>query len=263
MTDSARTDGDGSSTVSRRDLLKGVVFGGVGGVESRRDALASLVSSGGRPSGSRPPASPKVAPSEDIAAPGTASIRISPPERIPIRDIAEHTPTASGPAYSLTEVARERGLLDVSHPKNSRQDPPFSLRELVTSQAIEDDGVKDTKRSSSWRNWVRDHGTGNLAKYRTQDEQDLLDAVIWNAREENQIRAVGSGHSHSKVAAPNLGFIELSWNASKRDIEGLVDPLEQPWLKSETDLNGIGVSEDDLFRVEAGARIKHLNRGIL
>lgn len=263
MTDSERSGGDEPSTVGRRDLLKGVLFGGVGGVESRREALASLVGSGGRPSGSGSPASPRIAASRGSAARTSAPIRIPTPDRIPIRDIAENTPTASGPAFSMVEVAAERGLLDVSHPTKPREDPPFSFRELVTPQAIEDDGVKDTKRRSSWRNWVHDHGTDDLAKYRTGTEQDLLDAVIWNAREQNRIRAVGSGHSHSKVAAPDLGFIELSWNASERDIEGLIDPLEQPWLKDDGELLGLDLSSDDLVRVQAGARIKHLNRALL
>jgi len=251
---------------SRRTLLKGLLVGSVGTVDSRREAFLTLLSRTAPDTDRSPPAGhPEHDSSRGFSPAATddetesiSAIAPPTPERVSIRAIAEHTDRVEGPSYRLTDVAEHRGLLGVDHATSPRRSPPFRCRELITSQWVGDSTVASNADGSSWTNWVNDHSRSNLTKVKTESEADLREAVVWSARNENKIRAVGSGHSHSKVAAPEKqqSFLALSWNAAEDEIRGLIDPLPLAWLQS-------GVETDDLVRVQAGARIKYLNRKLL
>lgn len=248
-------DLDDPPETNRRDLIKGVFVGGITGLESSRDAIASLVTGGVSRVGASPNRS---SPTSNAALSHLQSpIPVRATESVSIKEIAANTSSVAGPPYKLSAVADERGLLNTPHPKNPREDPPFAFRELITNQTIADPQIRNTTRgNNSWKNWVGDHGSSNLTKFQPNDEQDLLDAVLWNAREEKKIRAVGSGHSHSKVAAPDQSFIELSWYPAKNTLDGLIRKHNHQWLDS-------GVPTNDLRRIQAGATIKYLNRHLL
>jgi|GEM_PF-2165415 len=258
MTADHPPDADDPPAANRRDLLKGALLGGIADVESRRQAVSALLP---ELFGRREPTPTRSAPASTMSgshADGPVPVRAT--GSVSIREIARNTATVSGPPYKLSEVATERHILRFSHGTNPRYEPPFAFRELITSQKIRNQQITLKRRGrASWMNWVRDHGSGNLTKFKPDSVQDLLDALLWNAREEKQIRAVGSGHSHSKVAAPDQSFFQLSWYTDKqnnRNLAGLIDERNHRWLDP-------GVSTTDLVRVEAGATIKYLNRHLL
>jgi hypothetical protein len=257
-------------TTNRRDLLKGLLLGGTPTVDSRTEALKSLVL-GGAAAPVAVPDRPETGSEgeqragERSARQSSSPIPVRATESVSIRAIAGGTSGVSGPPYKLTEVAEERGLLNVSHPVNPREDPPFALRELITSQKIEHPSIANkTGGNATWRNWVGDHFRKNLTKFRPENKRELVDAIIANAREGERIRAVGSGHSHSKVAAPDLNFIELAWQNSNGKVDGLVDLLDKEWISGNVYTPPFYQPYDtSSVRVEAGATIKYLNRKLL
>jgi L-gulono-1,4-lactone dehydrogenase len=106
----------------------------------------------------------------------------------------------------------------------------------------------DDLESEHWENWLGDFDhTGYVARPQTKDE--LLDVVRWAVGEGWQIRAVGSGHSHSVCARPSQLFVDIS------AITGPFDRVD--WLKDEPP--GVGENER-LVRIRAGTTIKQINR---
>ncbi|MEF8900203.1 MAG: FAD-binding protein [Halovenus sp.] len=261
---------------SRRDLLKALLLGATIEGYSRVDALKMLVAGSAKASPTPPPGEPTPATADDgtndlsgAAVSGSSPIPVRATESVSVRDIAEGTSTIYGNPIEITEVAKDEGLLDVSHNKNSRNEPPFALRELITSQDIAYHSYENEEtENDSWWNWVGDHSSDDLTEFEVYNEEDLREAIIWSAQMEKQIRAVGSGHSHSEVAAPDLNFIKLS-NYSKANnnairpkpgLGGLISEQPLQWRKDQSNLS---IDPDNLFRVEAGATIKYLNRDLL
>lgn len=153
----------------------------------------------------------------------------------------------AGEGSSLREVAGERGF-----------DAPFSVRETVTPQTRGPSGFEE----ASWTNWVDDHSkdSGERQRITPTTKNELLTAVLKQSDPDSDIRAVGSGHSHSNAAAPREHFIDLNPDDSEEALSGL---LPQPWLKPTDDIEGIDGDTSDLVRVKAGTTIRRLNRRLL
>jgi hypothetical protein len=236
---------------NRRDVLKSLLFGSVVGSTSRREALTSLAFGTGAAT-QRGDSAPDEEPTASVRgrSNGPSPIPTRATRNVSVRAIADATNGVSAPDYDLSEVARERGLLGVTAPTKPRADPPFALRELITSQKITDKSNKTGQNDPSWRNWVRDHLSKNVTEFEPGSKRDLIENIVWNVRQDKRIRAVGSGHSHSNVAEPDTGYI---------DATALNDLLDTDW----SDAPGSFENDEHIVRVQAGATIKYLNRKLL
>lgn len=202
------------------------------------------------------------------------------------------------------ESMREQGDLN-NIPRDERF--PFSvlsMRELITPQ-YQAGEVGLPSATKQWENWVRQHRTwetrgGDQERDRTElqprNSKQLVASLVEltvseNSYEWQQVRAVGSGHSHSNAPAPPETYIELDpgepGDAKKK---GLNDVLEHNgWLKSDAELEAIAEREregeggsdasfqnpltgsplepvldrEHLKRVESGIILRRLNRHIL
>jgi hypothetical protein len=105
-----------------------------------------------------------------------------------------------------------------------------------------------TPKPSSWSNWLEDRVV-NAMRLAPRSKAELIEAVEWAVCSNSRLRAVGSGHSHSKVALPRDAFVDLA------NISGVFD--EAKWLKDS--LPGVATDEH-VARVRAGTTIKVLNR---
>jgi hypothetical protein len=131
--------------------------------------------------------------------------------------------------------------------------PPVSLRALLQRKppqgVISYDGEISYNRLN-WENWVDDHG-GERLEAAPSSKAELFATVDENKHE--SIRAVGSGHSHSKAPVPEGRYIDLKHLTGTLDSNG--------WLKDTSELE-----VDDkkyLVRLKGGTRIRDLNRQIL
>lgn len=250
MTDSDPSDAPDGLPASRRDLLKGVFFGGITVSGSRLDTAKALLLGGSVATDSEGGAS-----SAEFSIGANSPwnpIPVRATESASVRDIAKNTSNVNGPPYRLTDVAKQRGLLDSPHPDNPREEPPFALRELITSQVTSSN--KTDRSESGWTNWVGDWGSGNdLTEYKPENKRELVEAIIESARAEEKIRAVGAGHSHSNVAVPDKNFIRLSWYDN--GVKGLVSRNRKRWMS--------GSTIPEPVQVEAGAPIRYLARKLL
>jgi L-gulono-1,4-lactone dehydrogenase len=106
----------------------------------------------------------------------------------------------------------------------------------------------DELEIQQWENWLADfHYVGIIAI--PQDKDELLDVVEWAVNEGLQVRAVGSGHSHSNCARPRQMFV---------DVSAITGPFHRvDWLKE----NPPGVAAGErLVRFRAGTTLKQLAR---
>lgn len=99
-----------------------------------------------------------------------------------------------------------------------------------------------------WENWIGDYDRV-CPVYRPKNKAELLATVELAVREGRRIRAVGSGHSHSRCGQPDELAVDIS------AIEGTFDQVE--WLKR--DVPGLDAGEH-LVRVRAGTTLKELAR---
>lgn len=188
-----------------------------------------------------------------------SDVTIGTTEAVSIRAIAEDGEGMSSPV-SLRNLANERGI-----------DRTFALRELITSQAWENDHLKELLTENYlWENWLSDHKE-ITNRFRPQNADDVRELLAGAASSDRTIRAVGAGHSHSQVARPDDFFIELSWYDSE-GTNGLVGALDQRPRRSDlTEASNYGPGNDpatdeeelEAIRVAAGETLKSLNRRIL
>lgn len=99
-----------------------------------------------------------------------------------------------------------------------------------------------------WENWIGDYDQVGPV-HRPTNRAELLAAVERAVRDGRRIRAVGSGHSHSRCARPGELAVDIS------AIDGTFPQVE--WLKR--DVPGLGAGEH-LVRVRAGTTLKELAR---
>ena len=189
-----------------------------------------------------------------------SDVTIRTTEDVDIRAIAEDGEGMSSPV-DVRELARERGI-----------DRTFALRELITSQAF--DASEIGGYQVNWENWLEDYDS-SAKRYRATDAEDIRQVLLWAADRDNQIRAVGAGHSHSQAARPadDETFIELSWyDSGAKQTEGVIGDLPaRPRLSDPTEASNYGPGEDsatdeeDLaaVRVGSGETLKRLNRKVL
>jgi len=172
---------------------------------------------------------------------------------------------------SMREQAAANNLLDhIDFP-----DEPFTMRELITPQyRVDEVGDVVTETPKPWENWVGQH-EDNRTELRPSTRKQLVAAVAHKAYDphDGEVRAVGSGHSHSNAPAPEDTYIELNPNwtevASEMGSEGLNSVLDDEqskrWLKDDTDLQETEGEPDQehLKRLESGIILRRLNRHIL
>ncbi len=160
---------------------------------------------------------------------------------------------------SMREQAATNNLLDhVDLP-----DEPFTMRELITPQyGVDDVGEVVAENPKPWENWVGQHEQ-TRTELRPTDREQLIAAVVHKAYDPNdgEVRAVGSGHSHSNAPEAGDTYIELNPNwtdkASAMGPEGLNGVLDhEGWLRDD-------LSADHLKRLEAGIILRRLNRHVL
>jgi len=164
---------------------------------------------------------------------------------------------------------------------------PFTMRELITPQYQ----VDLESSSEDWENWVGQHDDGRVELRPTNREQ-LVAAVVQKAHEGGEVRAVGSGHSHSNAPAPSDTYIELNPGDPPLNLDGPLGTPERDglnslldhegWLKSDDDLQSIYGGRDDFYnpfgvggplddgltrnylkRLQSGVMLRRLNRHIL
>lgn len=141
---------------------------------------------------------------------------------------------------------------------------PLSLRRLLGALVQGATGEPPDFGERSWSNWVGEHDrpdvldSGEYRKvFEPEDRDELLSGMKYLVGVENkQIRAVGSGHSHSNAPAPREHYVDIT-NLKATSPDELLD---QPWLKDQADLD---VDPDHLVRVPAGTILKQLNRDVL
>ncbi|MFC3958064.1 FAD-binding protein [Halovivax cerinus] len=140
---------------------------------------------------------------------------------------------------------------------------PVTFRELITPQY--QSHAED--RRQAWTNWVGDHADydGNRIRHTPTTKEEVVGAVVSMAEDGGEIRAVGSGHSHSNAPAPKYHFIDLNPGFNSGDVEfttpkGLNDVLDHGgWLRDDLDRS----ERRHLKRVEAGILLRRLNRYVL
>lgn len=137
---------------------------------------------------------------------------------------------------------------------------PFTLRELITPQYE----VDVTSESEEWANWVYQHSE-NRTVYTPETRKQVIAAVVTKAQSDVEIRAVGSGHSHSNAPEPPEHYIDLNpGDPESAENNGLNDVLingpdenrKYKWLKGDRD-------HEYLHRLHAGVTIRRLNRHVL
>jgi len=162
---------------------------------------------------------------------------------------------------------------------------PFTMRELITPQYR----VNVDSSEERWRNWVYQHDEQNRIEYRPTNRRQLVAAVVQQAYNDRQIRAVGSGHSHSNAPAPADHYIELNpGDPGDTGGTGLNSRLPNgdsgtpaKWLKDDGSLNTIQerrrdnrpdhlvdrefqpLDREHLLRVQSGVMLRRLNRHLL
>jgi hypothetical protein len=188
-------------------------------------------------------------------------------ESVSIRDIAEGDSIANSTSpIELKSLAFVRGITDRR----------FALRELITRQTTSAARKADTAEPT-WENWLSDHST-DAKRFRPTNADQVRAIVVEAAREGKQLRAVGGGHSHSKVAKleDDEWYFDLHWYGTDQngdpDVKGLVDLAPNRWLKPSDerdvaykDRTDAGDPEKDKFlvRARAGNHIKYTNRHLL
>ncbi|MCU4719118.1 FAD-binding protein [Halapricum hydrolyticum] len=137
--------------------------------------------------------------------------------------------------------------------ESASMDVPVSVRELLSRRpapgAITYDG-EITYDRTKWANWISDHGD-TKGEAAPSSKAELFATVQDN--KDGKIRAVGSGHSHSRAPVPEERYIDL------KNLTGTLN--HNGWLKDTDDLD----VEDKrhLVRLKGGTRIRDLNRQIL
>jgi len=153
----------------------------------------------------------------------------------------------------------------------------FTMRELITPQYRVDVTSKD---DVEWSNWVGEH-EGKRKRHRPSTKEKLLSSVVKRALSGEQVRAVGSGHSHSNVPEPPDDYIDLNPGGPNRrgrgpdspgteegGINATLDNKNYSWLRRESVLQQDGQLDNShtvehLKRLEAGTILRRLNRHIL
>lgn len=135
---------------------------------------------------------------------------------------------------SPRQVARDRGV-----------ESPFAVSELITPLPTDDPAVPFVE--TTWSNWV-DDCEQTAFESKPETKADLVEALYAQAELDDPVRAVGSGHSHSRVAEPREQFLDLERLSGTLSHEG--------WLKADADAA-------HLVRVKAGTVLKDLNRNVL
>jgi hypothetical protein len=156
---------------------------------------------------------------------------------------------------SIRDVtAADGGSMRQAATDNNLPYEPFTLRELITPQYQD---PAEAGGRTSWSNWVGDHDDydGDRIRHTPTTRAELVGAVVSMAHDEKgEIRAVGSGHSHSNAPSPRYHFVDLNPGA---DATGLNDVLSHnDWLNDDVD-------ERYHKRIEAGMRLRRLNRYVL
>lgn len=147
-------------------------------------------------------------------------------------------------AISLRDLAGggTTTMRDVKSAQNLTYDP-FTFRELITPQ-LQNAPSFDT---SSWSNWVDDYEKSRQ-RVQPSNPEELIATVGEMTYSNREIRAVGSGHSHSPAAAPRDFYVEFG------NLEGTLP--HNGWLES-------SVNETYNQRLAAGTVLRDLNRDIL
>ena len=121
---------------------------------------------------------------------------------------------------------------------------PFSVRELITPLSTGTGSVPFV--DATWSNWVGDfEQEGYVAE--PESRAELVQAVRAHSARGSRVRAVGSGHSHSRASEPPEDYVDLT------ELSGT---LPKRWLADDVDGN-------HLVRVKAGTILKQLNRQML
>jgi hypothetical protein len=153
----------------------------------------------------------------------------------------------------------------------------FTMRELITPQYRVD---VTSKGGVEWSNWVGEHEE-ERKRHRPSTKEKLISSVVKRALSGEQVRAVGSGHSHSNVPEPPDDYIDLnpggpdrrgrgpgSTGTEEGGINSTLDNKNYAWLRKESDLEQDGQLDEShtvehLKRLEAGTILRRLNRHIL
>ena len=141
---------------------------------------------------------------------------------------------------------------------------PLSFRKLLGALVQGARGEPPEFVDTRWSNWVGESNRPDVLErgeqrklFRPEDRDELLSGMKYLVEVEGkQIRAVGSGHSHSKAPAPREHYVDIT-ELKATSPEELLD---QPWLKSAGELD---VETEHLVRVPAGTVLKQLNRDVL
>lgn len=170
-----------------------------------------------------------------MATHGESPWTLRPTTRIPFRSLAADGDLGS--PTSIREIAPARNL----------PSDPLSVHALPTVQHRDDPDEED----ATWENWIHDY-EGGETRVTPTDGDELVAALVHAVEEGKRIRAVGSGHSHSRAAQPEDLFVDLTQHEGVRD--------ERDWVKS--DPPGVG-DDEEFLHVRGGTTIKRLNREYL
>lgn len=150
-------------------------------------------------------------------------------------------------SISVRDLADVPSVRDAAHERGVDYEP-FSVRELVTPQV----GGPVDSETRTWANWIDDFEE-ERKRIAPESRMGLLAAVVEMIQSDTELRAVGSGHSHSKAPEPPEHYV---------DFENLRGTLShRGWLKPTSQL---GVSDEKyLQRLKAGTILRDLNRDVL
>lgn len=130
---------------------------------------------------------------------------------------------------------------------------PVSVRDLllrIPADGVFDDAAPPDYDRLGWSNWLGDYESQRL-EAAPASKAELYATVRDNT--DGVIRAVGSGHSHSKAAVPQGRYIDL------KNLTGTLP--DEGWLKPTAALDVD--DERYLVRLKGGTRLRDLNRQIL
>lgn len=146
---------------------------------------------------------------------------LKPTGQVSVRDLAD-AGDLSG-TVSLRAVAQGRNIPWLA----------FSIHDLLTPQfkTVPNDFER------SWENWLQDY-EGGTSVVKPTTKREFIGATVDAARDGRRIRAVGSGHSHSRAAQPDEQFVDLSGHVALfrvlneleevlEDIDGIQDLFER------------------------------------
>jgi hypothetical protein len=181
--------------------------------------------------------------------------------KVSMRDLAAAENMSS--PVNLRNLASKRGV--------NRE---FALREVITPQTYETSEVGSLRSSSkqTWENWLEDYDS-NAYKFQPSDGDQIRQIIVWATNNDQKVRAVGAGHSHSRAAQPSENYIELSrYDGDDDELRGLVGAQSaRPRISNLSSAKHYGPGDDpatsmsdlEAVRVAAGSPLKYLNRKVL